>query len=306
MTAAPEKRECAFVGPRAEREVRREIVRILPVTRLWAPLRACVRLILGFLWILLCYIGCTLGGALDRVPVLKRLDLDRRVARLWIRGMRAIIGMRLIQEGRVPKGPYFLVANHICWTDFFAFLTLCDGTCVTQTEDQTFPLLGRLIKALDPIFVERTHDDIPRVNRLIGEAIARGENVLMAPEGVISPGRVVRRFRPALLEPAAQARKPVHYASVTCRTPEGCRPASKSVLFGPDPYFRTPDGRIPESELDAWGPERSFFLHLLGLFALPWFEVTIRFGSEPILGTERHALAKGLQEGVQRIFSPVD
>ena len=75
-----------------------------------------------------------------------------------------------------------------------------------------------------------------------------GGSLLMAPEGVISPGQDVRRYRPRLLEAATRCNFPVHYVSLTYRTPKGCPPAADRVLFGPDPYCPWPDGKIPEAE----------------------------------------------------------
>jgi 1-acyl-sn-glycerol-3-phosphate acyltransferase len=176
---------------------------------------------------------------------------------------------------------------------------------ILQSEDAHLPFLGRLLKGLDPIFVKRQKADTqPCVTRMI-QAIDAGKNLVLAPEGVVGPGRVVRRFHPALLESAVQTECPVHYASVAYRTPGGCPPPSKVSLFGPDPFYRTPDGKIPDSELEAWGPERSFLFHFLRFLSIPWREITFRFAPEPITGADRTVLPQELQDAVQGIFTPI-
>ena len=279
---------------------------VVPGLNVWPPLRVVVRLTSLILWILGCFAAywCLTALALFSRPLSRKLR--KGLSRKWIRGMSAILGLRLLRIGRPPDRPYFLVVNHISWVDLFAMYSLCDAVSVLQAEDEKLPFIGTLMKGLSPIFIRRHRDDVPRGIALITEAIERGDNLLLAPEGVVSPGREVRHFHAALLDAAVQTKCPVHYGSITCRTPEGCPPASEAVLFGPDPFYLTPDGKIPQSELDAWGPERSFFTHLLGLLALPWHEVVVKFAPEPISGTDRVTLAKDLRDAVQGIFTPVE
>jgi 1-acyl-sn-glycerol-3-phosphate acyltransferase len=172
-------------------------------------------------------------------------------------------------------------------------------------EMVTMPVLGTLFRGLDPISTRRIAEDNPACLAEMTAALRRGENLLMAPEGNLSPGREVRRFRPRLLEAAVRCEFPVHYASITYRTPKGCPPAADRVLFGPDPHFPWPGGRIPESEFEGWGTQRNFVSHLVRVLALPYFEIVVRFGPEPILGTNVVQLASDLQQAVTWIFTPV-
>jgi 1-acyl-sn-glycerol-3-phosphate acyltransferase len=273
---------------------------------LWGPLRTVLRMVCAVLWVAFCYV--TLGIAslswfVSR-PAARRVQ--KRVARMWVLGMRAIIGIRLTEIGQPPPAPYFIVFNHLSWADFIAVETLLDASCVLQAEDETFPFVGTLMTCLNPFFIKRQKkEDTERVIPLMTEAIRNGRSVMMAPEGVVGPGREVRHFHAALFESAIATKMPVHYFSITYRTPEGCPPPSKVALFGPDPCFRTPEGKIPDSELEAWGPERSFVLHLFRLLALPWHEIVFRYAPDPVTGTERRQLAKDCQAAVQAIFTPV-
>lgn len=272
---------------------------------LLGPVRVLMRILLAAAWIVGCWVSSIVSAALKPLTPGAAQSAQKAVSRFWINGLLRIVGIRIRTQGEPPEAPYFLVVNHITWVDYFVMNSLLDAVCVLQAEDERIPLLGRLMKALNPVFTERKCEDIPRTVSLMVKRIREGCNLLMAPEGIVSPGKVVRRFRPALLESAALTRKPVHYASITCRTPEGYPAASQVTLFGPDPYYRTPDGRIPDAELEAWGPERSFLWHLLLLLSLPWHEFTVHFAPKPVEACERHALARNLQQAVSEIFIPV-
>lgn len=270
-----------------------------------APVRVVVRLTCLTFWVFLCWCALILASTAAFVAPSWAAATRRGISHVWVRCTVRLLGMRIVVKGAVPAPPYLLVINHVTWGDYFLVNRVCDAVCLLQSADENYPFVGRLMKGLDPIFVDRVPEDVPRVKRSMIKAMEEGKNLLMAPEATVSPGKVVRRFHAAFLDPAAQMGRPVHYASVTCRTPHGCPPASKAVLFGPDPFYRTANGRIPDSELEAWGPERSFLMHFLRLLALPWHEFTMTFGPDPIADTNRIALANRLHDAVQAIFTPV-
>ena len=273
---------------------------------LWAPLRVLLRFSCAVLWIALCYIAFGVASALLLVSKPMGRSARKTISRLWIYGMRGILGIRIKWMGQPPSSPYFMVCNHLSWQDLFVMNCLCDVSCVVQAEDEKLPFVGTLITGMRPIFHRRTRENVFQTIAKMVETIHQGRNLLLAPEGVVGPGREVRRFHAALLDAAIQTGRPVHYLSLTYRTPKGCPPPSKAALFGPDPFLRTPDGRIPESELEAWGPERSFLTHFLGVLALPWHEVIVRFAGDPISATDRVTLANRLRESIQSIFTPVE
>lgn len=232
----------------------------------------------------------------------------RTVARAWVRGIRTIIGLRLVVHGAAPEPPYFIVTNHMAWHDFYGIFSALDVRGIVEEPVRRVPVLGALMTALDPIYVRRVKEDTARVKALMVEAIRQGHSVVMAPETpetTIRRGTGVRQFRGGLLEAAVIAEKPVHYMSVTYRTPNGCMPPSKALIFGPNPFLPTLDGKIPESEYRMY--ERQTFLqHLTKLLSLPYFEFVITFGPEPIFDSDRIQLANRLHEAVAAIFNPIE
>lgn len=271
-------------------------------------MRAYARLVLALGWILACYLLLQAVTALQAIskPVSKRLR--KTVARLWIRGSCRIIGMRSIVHGTPPPAPFFLVINHIAWIDFFGVCRLIDAVCIAEEPMRRVPLLGALMAGIEPIFVRRVKEDTPRVKALMVQALQDGQSLLMAPETpetTIPRGSGVRMFRGGLLDAAVIAGKPVHYLSITYRTPSGYLPPSKAMVFGPNPHLRTPDGKIPESEY-AMYERQTFLQHLMKVLALPYFEFVITFGAEPVSGTDRIDLANKLHDAVERIFTPIE
>lgn len=257
-------------------------------------------------------LALVLGWTFACWPVLKVSGLfgqsaSKRVALAWINGMRRLIGLRVVAHGRPPKPPYFLVCNHLAWLDFFGCYSLIDATGIVEEPMARMPVLGAFIRALDPIFVRRVKEDTARVTGLMVEAIQAGRSLIMAPETpftTVRRGAGVRQFRGGLLQAAVVARKPVHYMSITYRTPNGV-PPSKALIFGPNPYLPTADGKIPESEWRMY-ERQTFFQHLMKVLALPFFEFDATFGAEPVTAGDRIELANRLHEKVTQLFVPFE
>jgi len=242
--------------------------KVFPNFPLWRPLRALLRLVLAALWIGGCYIASLAASAYALVSAEGAAIAKKKISRTWFLGMRTLMGMRISRIGPMPQSPYFLVVNHHTWCDLFAVMCLCDAAPLLQKEDATLPFVGRLLSGTQPIYTDRTSEDVPRVNAQIADALQTKKNLVLAPEGIVTPGHMIRRFHSALLQPAVETGKAVHYACISYETPPHCPPPSKCILFGPDQFYRTPDGKIPQSEIELWGPERSFFPHLMGLLAM--------------------------------------
>ena len=277
---------------------------VLSEVSILGTLRAYSRLFVVLAWILSCYASVRVAMVVLSLYHPLRRRVCRKIARMWLSGMPPLMGMKIRVHGLRPASPFFLVVNHITWLDFIVMNLLCDCRCVAMAEMRDTPVLGPLVVALEAIFVYRTREDVPRVKTAILDSIQQQHNILLAPEGVISPGRTVRRFRASLLEPAVSIGKAVHYASITYKTPDGCPRPSDVVLFGPDPHFRPDDDEVNNKEL--WGPQRSFINHFLRLTSLPYYEAHVRFGDEPMVSDDRIALANGLHRAVNKIFSPLE
>jgi len=209
----------------------------------------------------------------------------RQVLRSWGRGLAGVLHLRTVVQGTRPAPPFFLVTNHLSYLDIVALSAVTPGRFVAKQEVRGWPGFGLLAAVGGSIFIDRTAPrDAVRVIDRLSEAVEGGDGVIVFAEATSSAGYTVLPFRPALLEWAARTRYPVHFASVSYRTPAGSPPAHLSVCW--------------------WG-DMTLGPHLRGLCRLPWIEGTVRFGADPIAEPDRKRLATRLQRAVADQFTPV-
>lgn len=205
-----------------------------------------------------------------------------RVVRRWARGLGRIVNMRVRTIGPRPRAPFFLVANHLSYVDIVLLFGELETVFVAKHELGQWPILGYLTRLVGTIFVDRqSRRDAIRVIEAIDRRIEEGDGVVVFPEGTSSDGSTVYPMKAALFEWAAQRRFPVQHAAIHYRTAPGAPPARDAVCW--------------------WG-SRSFVPHVLELCQLKGFEATIRFGDDPLIGTDRSELALRAREAIEANF----
>ena len=208
-----------------------------------------------------------------------------RSMRAWARGITRIACIEVAVEGRVPRPPYLLVANHLSYVDIIVLSSLVDGCYVSRGDVASWPVVGLLCRSMRVIFVDRSRRaDVQRVSRLMEERLAEGEGVIFFPEGTSSAGDRVGAFKPSLFDCAVRSRAPVHYAALGYETGPADPPAYLSVCW--------------------WG-DMTFMPHLFALLGVARFRATVRFGETPIAGDDRKELAETLWAAVGARFVPV-
>jgi 1-acyl-sn-glycerol-3-phosphate acyltransferase len=184
-----------------------------------------------------------------------------------------------------PRSPFFLVSNHLSYTDVPALRSVLEGVFVAKGEMESWFLAGRIVKDMGTIFINRQNRrDIPRAGAKIIERLENGEGVIVFPEGTSTKGETVLPFNSSFLEFAAQRDLPVSYASITYKTPNDSPKAVDTI---------------------CWWDEKTFGEHLWELFQVKKFTAVINFGSEPVHNPNRKELAKTLQAKVVENFIPV-
>jgi 1-acyl-sn-glycerol-3-phosphate acyltransferase len=221
------------------------------------------------------------------LSVSKRAEARWRglVFRAWGRAAAVLVGMKLGVSGAPPRPPFLLVVNHLGYMDVVALAALCECVFVAKREVASWPVVGTLCRSMRTIFVNRrSRRDIPRALSLIESALDEGAGVVLFAEGTSTRGAGVLPFKSPLLEAAARRGLPVHYASLSYRTPRGEEPAAASVCW--------------------WG-EMTFPAHFFGLLKLRGFSADLVFGEEAICGGDRKTLAGKLWAAVSARFVPV-
>jgi len=202
----------------------------------------------------------------------------------WTNSFVSISHMKIEVTGTPPTPPFFLVTNHLSYTDIGAIRAAVKGVFVAKKEVEGWFLAGRICRDMGTIFIDRgNRRDIPRAGEKIIERLDHGEGVIVFPEGTSTKGDVVLPFNSSFFEFAAQREIPVSYASISYQTPAG-EPAATTV---------------------SWWDDSGFFTHAWRLFKVREYTAVIKFGDELIANSDRKELAKELRRRVAESFVPV-
>lgn len=200
-----------------------------------------------------------------------RAGTRRRLKRAWARGLMRILWVRIAIAGQPPPPGALVVSNHLSYLDIPVLDSVMPMVFVARADLRRWPFWGPLATLGGTIYVDRaTKRDVLRVRQEMGEAMARGDTVIVFPEATTSGGDTMLPFKPALLADAAEANTPVYWLTLSYRTP--------------------PDGPAARDQVCWWG-DTGFLPHVLGLFALKRVECTMRFGDAPLRAGDREGQA---------------
>lgn len=154
-------------------------------------LRAGVRLTCFFLFTLLC-IPFFAAERIRRMP--------RRVVGFWFRTSNRIFGIYSLVSGRASHdGPLLYVVNHVSYLDILALGAHLDAVFVAKRDIAGWPLLGRLAKTGQCIFISRRRVHLKSEIETIRSTLVSGRNVILFPEGTTGCGASLLPFKSSLL-----------------------------------------------------------------------------------------------------------
>lgn len=211
--------------------------------------------------------------------------IRRALLRLWGHFILWIMNAKVEVTGTPPKPPYFLVANHLSYVDTFVLCHQLGPVFIAMAEMSSWPLFGRMMRTSQQLFIDRNASrDVSRALASIHQVLDENDGIIVFAEARCSRGITVLPFKPALIEAAAVRHFPVHYATLSYRTPPGTPAAGDAVV---------------------WWRWESFGAHANRLLRLPGFTATIHYGDAPVPATNRKVMARQLHEGVLACFTPI-
>lgn len=158
------------------------------------------------------HIATGLGTITLVFPRLNQTQKEERI-QAWAKSLLAKIAINLVVNGKPPvQGPVLLAANHISWLDIVVMLASCPCRFVSKAEVGQWPVVGRLTRAADTLFITRSsRRDALRVVHQMVEKLHVDSNVVLAifPEGTTSNGQQVLPFHANLFQAAISANAPV-------------------------------------------------------------------------------------------------
>ena len=137
--------------------------------------------------------------------------------KMWCATFVRLSRMNVEVVGKPPSAPFFLVANHLSYTDIPALRMVVNGVFVAKHDIESWVFAGKIVRDMGTIFIDRSNRrDIPRAGQKIVDVLEHGEGVIVFPEGTSTKGESVLHF--FILLQVAAAAGPVCYAAISYRT----------------------------------------------------------------------------------------
>jgi len=152
----------------------------------------------------------------------------------WARKFLRIIRVQLSIDGRLPacgQQGVILVANHISWLDILVILAAYPVRFVAKAEISTWPLLGRLCRNAETLFIEREkRSDTLRINQQIDSVLKSGHSIVIFPEGTTGNGDILQHFHASLLQSAVTAKALLCPVALRYSNSDGSRNTSAAYV----------------------------------------------------------------------------
>jgi 1-acyl-sn-glycerol-3-phosphate acyltransferase len=190
------------------------------------------------------------------------------VYRLFLRLFR----IRVIVQGQPPvSGPALVLSNHVSWLDIPVLGSLMPLSFVAKTEVAEWPVIGFYAALQQCVFIDRARKShTTEVNAEVARRLARGDTIVLFPEGTTSDGNRLLPFRSALVGAARAA-----LAELSLRRLDIQPVAIVYVRRNGLPVTRR------ERPAIAWYGDMDLFPHLAALLREGAIDVVVRW-SEPI------------------------
>src|SRR3954462_6721838 len=89
----------------------------------------------------------------SRIFIPNKLHWRQTIFYCWTQSFVWISGMKVEAHGQPPTPPFFLVCNHLSYTDIGALRAVAKGVFVAKGEVESWFLAGRICRDMGTIFI---------------------------------------------------------------------------------------------------------------------------------------------------------
>ncbi len=136
-----------------------------------------------------------------------------RFARLYWALFCRVLGMQVRVIGdpvlSAAGRPVLFVSNHSSWLDIPVLGGVLPACFVSKGEVGRWPLIGTVARLGRTVFISRRAGPMAREIEAMRAVMARGDNLILFPEGTTSDGSRVMNFRASFFALAAGAEPPI-------------------------------------------------------------------------------------------------
>ena len=167
-----------------------------------------VRRLLGLVALTIVSMG--VQGVALILPGRAKVRFARRYWSAFCRGLGLrvrVIGAPVTPE--VGGRSVLFVSNHSSWLDIPVLGGVLPACFVAKAEVAGWPLIGTVARLGRTVFVSRSRASMAREIAALRDVLARGDNLILFPEGTTSDGSRVMAFRPSFLAVAEGDTAPI-------------------------------------------------------------------------------------------------
>lgn len=217
--------------------------------------RQLARLVLLLLWSLIMPMAFFLSKLIPGFD-------SQRLTRVYHWGVCTLIGLSVQFKGDLSAHiPTLFVGNHVSYLDIFALGQKIPGSFVAKSEVASWPVLNKLAKLQDTLFIERKANRAKQQLQLFQQHLITQRNLILFPEGTSTNGAEVKPFKSSLFAAAETDELSVQIQAFTIvYTQYGGRGMNQS-----------------ERDNFAWYADMPFAAHFFNVLALRNVTVVVQF-----------------------------
>ena len=158
---------------------------------LYSPLLSLLRIFPVIFWVIFCLPLHFISSSLFKNDFL--------FYNILFKGLVHLFGIKVKVSGKIEKNNVLFVSNHISYLDIFVLGSLTKAIFVAKSEIKSWPIINKIAAIGKTIFIDRSKVlKIRNQVEVLSNALKKGKNLILFPEGTSSDGSKVLPFKSSL------------------------------------------------------------------------------------------------------------